>query len=61
MRNIRQSILENRFADFVVEFMSRRYPAGDYDEWVVEALASVNITLPKLDAKTTQNSTNTCT
>lgn len=45
MRNIRQSILENRFEEFVRDFMSRQYPLGDYDEWVVDALASVNISL----------------
>lgn len=45
MKNIRQSILENRFADFVRDFMSRQYPSGDYDKWVVDALASVNISL----------------
>lgn len=45
MRSIRQSILEKRFVEFVEEFMSRQYPAGDYDQWVVDALASVNISL----------------
>jgi queuine tRNA-ribosyltransferase len=57
MQSIRESILENRFAAFVVEFMCRIYPNGDYDEWVVEALASVNIALPKLDTKSAQRST----
>ena len=45
MRNVRQSILENRFEEFVLEFMSQQYPTGEYDQWVVDALASVNITL----------------
>lgn len=55
---MRQSILKNRFADFVVEFMNRIYPSGDYDGWVVDALASVNITLTKPQAQITQKSTN---
>ena len=58
MQKIRQSILENRFVDFVVEFMCRAYPAGDYDNWVVEALTSVNIPLPTPNARTTQKSIN---
>ena len=45
MRNIRQSILENRFAEFVVEFMGRQFPSGDYEQWIVDALESVNIRL----------------
>ena len=57
MRNIRESILQNRFPEFVQDFMSRLYPAGDYDEWAVEALASVNITLRRpADSQTNTHS-----
>lgn len=45
MRDLRQSILENRFVEFVREMMRQQYPTGDYDQWVVDALESVNISL----------------
>jgi queuine tRNA-ribosyltransferase len=45
MRNIRQSIVEQRFPQFVQEFMNLRFPDGNYDQWAVNALASVNIAL----------------
>ena len=45
MRDLRQSILEKRFPEFVQLFMERRFPSGDYDPWVVDALASVNLDL----------------
>lgn len=47
MRNIRESILENRFVQFVQDFMRAQYPDGDYEEWAVEALASVGIRLER--------------
>ena len=45
MQSIRQSITEQRFPQFVQEFMNLRFPDGNYDSWAVDALASVNITL----------------
>jgi len=45
MQNLRQSILEKRFPEFVQQFMELQYPAGNYDSWAVDALASVNIHL----------------
>ena len=45
MRELRLSIVERRFPQFVQEFMQQQYPAGNYESWAVDALASVNIHL----------------
>lgn len=45
MRSVRRSILDKSFPTFVQEFMTRIYPKKDYDEWAVNALASVGIHL----------------
>ncbi|XP_027032300.1 queuine tRNA-ribosyltransferase catalytic subunit 1 isoform X1 [Tachysurus fulvidraco] len=46
MRSVRQSIVEQRFPEFVQSFMRRMFPNDEtYPSWVVDALASVNITL----------------
>ncbi|CAN0016583.1 queuine tRNA-ribosyltransferase catalytic subunit 1 [Lampetra fluviatilis] len=47
MSAMRDSIVEQRFPDFVRGFMARRYGSRDaYPHWAVDALASVNIALP---------------
>lgn len=45
MRTLQQSIERDEFPQFVQEFMLTNYPDRQYPDWVVEALASVNITL----------------
>ncbi len=45
MTSIRQSIMNDRFPEFVQEFMVTMYPDGQYPDWAVEALNSVNINL----------------
>ena len=45
MKSLRQSIMEDRFPEFVRNFMRDTYPDGEYPEWAVDALASVNIEL----------------
>ncbi|CAM2109844.1 queuine tRNA-ribosyltransferase catalytic subunit 1 [Caretta caretta] len=46
MRSIRESIVEQRFPQFVRDFMRTMYGSQErYPPWAVEALASVNITL----------------
>ena len=45
MASLRLSITEDRFPQFVREFMEETYPDGKYPDWAVEALASVNISL----------------
>jgi queuine tRNA-ribosyltransferase len=50
MRNARQSIIDGRFPAFVQDFMAAMHPKGDYPAWAVEALESVNISLPSPSA-----------
>jgi len=45
MREMRQAIMEDRFAAFVQQFMLLQYPAKDYPSWAREALESVKIPL----------------
>ncbi|XP_077987081.1 queuine tRNA-ribosyltransferase catalytic subunit 1-like [Glandiceps talaboti] len=45
MRSIRESILEDRFPQFIKDYMKIAYPDGDYPQWVRESLASVNVHL----------------
>ncbi|XP_037083311.1 queuine tRNA-ribosyltransferase catalytic subunit 1-like isoform X3 [Pollicipes pollicipes] len=45
MKALRESIKEDRFPQFVHDFMKETYKDGLYPEWAVEALASVNIQL----------------
>jgi queuine tRNA-ribosyltransferase catalytic subunit len=45
MKTMRQSIIEDRFPEFVRDFMKNLYPDGDYPSWTIEALQSVNIIL----------------
>jgi len=43
MQSMRHSILENRFPEFVKNFMSKLYANKKYPEWAVDALSSVGI------------------
>lgn len=45
MRNIRQSIKEDKFPEFVRNFMSTLYSDKKYPNWVVDAVKAVNILL----------------
>lgn len=45
MKSIRDSIKENKFPEFVNDFMLKLYPNKNYPQWCIEALASVNIKL----------------
>ncbi|ELU15387.1 hypothetical protein CAPTEDRAFT_19396 [Capitella teleta] len=45
MKSIRESILVDKFPEFVQNFMSVRFPTGEYPSWAIEALSSVNIQL----------------
>lgn len=45
MQAIRKSIIAGHFPKFVQEFMSRLHPSGNYEQWVIDALASVHIYL----------------
>ena len=45
MRDIRESIKQDKFPEFVQGFMKRMFPDNIYPDWVKNALASVNILL----------------
>lgn len=47
MRDVRQSIIEDRFEEFVNEYFAQKYANEEYPDWAVEALKKVNITLTK--------------
>lgn len=42
-RGIRQAITEQRFPEFVRDFLRRTYPAGDVPAWAVEGLRMAGI------------------
>lgn len=45
MADIRQSIRDDRFPQFVREFFLEMYPTKNYPQWAVDALASVDVHL----------------
>ena len=45
MRSIQQSIIEDRFPDFIEDFFSKMFPDKVYPEWAVEALKKVGVHL----------------
>ena len=45
MRDMRESIVADRFPDFVRSFFARTFPSQNYPLWAVDALNSVNIRL----------------
>lgn len=45
MNKIRESIKEDKFPEFIKDFFRTLFPKGDYPEWAVEALDSVNVKL----------------
>ena len=45
MKELRKSIEEKKFPQFVQRFMNVMYPARDYPQWSIDALKTVNINL----------------
>jgi queuine tRNA-ribosyltransferase len=45
MARIRQAIIEQRFPDFIKEFVSTYYQDKDVPQWLINSLQSVNIQL----------------
>ena len=45
MSRIRQAIIEERFPDFIREFVAKYYQDKDIPEWITNSLNSVNIQL----------------
>lgn len=45
MKDIRQSIQEQRFPEFIQQYMLHLFPNKEYPSWIVDALETVNVTL----------------
>jgi queuine/archaeosine tRNA-ribosyltransferase len=45
MSRIRQSIIDQRFPDFIKEFVATYYQDKDIPQWVINSLKTVNIDL----------------
>ena len=45
MKSIQESIKEDKFPEFVQDFMLKMYPDKKYPAWAVDSLQSVNIKL----------------
>jgi queuine tRNA-ribosyltransferase len=45
MSRIRQAIIEQRFPEFIKEFVSNYYQDKDIPQWIINSLKSVNIQL----------------
>lgn len=45
MRDIRQSIADQKFPEFIQKYMLNLYPDKDYPDWSVDALKAVNVEL----------------
>lgn len=45
MREIRESIKENRFPEYVKKFMTDLHPDGIYPTWIRDSLKAVNVDL----------------
>lgn len=45
MREIRESIKEQRFPEYVKEYMKDAYPDSNYPQWTIDALKAVHINL----------------
>ncbi|KAJ1902430.1 Queuine tRNA-ribosyltransferase catalytic subunit 1 [Kickxella alabastrina] len=56
MRDIRQAIVDDRFPEFIREFMSIRF-GKTVPKWIISALQSVNVDLTTVDEKTGYSAT----
>lgn len=45
MRDIRKSIEEQRFPEFIKQFMERHYQSEPVPDWIKDALKAVNVSL----------------
>lgn len=43
MKELRKSVEEKTFGQFVQRFMDTMFPARDYPQWSIDALRTVNI------------------
>lgn len=49
MQQIRTAILENRYPQYIIDFLHRHYPKLDYPQWVVDALRGCDFEQTVLD------------
>ena len=52
MGEMRQSIVDDKFPDFVTTFMNKMYPKRNFPQWAIGALESVGINLNELEEPT---------
>ncbi len=45
MSRIRQAIIEQRFPEFIKEFVASYYQDKDIPQWIINSLKSVNVEL----------------
>lgn len=45
MRNMREAIKEQRFPEFVKDFMAKMFASSEVPKWIRDALRAVNIPL----------------
>jgi queuine tRNA-ribosyltransferase len=45
MSRIRQAVIDQRFPEFIKEFVSNYYQDKDIPQWIINSLKSVNIRL----------------
>ena len=43
MTNIRQAITEDRFPQFIKNFLEENFPQKDFPQWTVDALSAVGV------------------
>ncbi|XP_059491301.1 queuine tRNA-ribosyltransferase catalytic subunit [Neocloeon triangulifer] len=51
MRGIRGSIKEDRFPQFVQDFLDKLYPDRNFPTWVCDALSAVNVNVDRKESK----------
>ncbi|KAK6632336.1 hypothetical protein RUM44_007377 [Polyplax serrata] len=55
MNMVRESIKNNRFPEFIKNFMTINYPDKNFPVWIIDALQSVNINLLEKESTTASN------
>mmetsp|Transcript_7089 Transcript_7089/g.10805 ORF Transcript_7089/g.10805 Transcript_7089/m.10805 type:complete len:547 (+) Transcript_7089:144-1784(+) len=50
VRGMRKAIIENRYNDYVIDFINDHFPKGDTPKWVRDALSSAGIDLKQRDS-----------
>ena len=45
MKNIRQAISQDRFPEFIKNFLEENFPEKDYPQWTLNALSAVGVNI----------------